>query len=96
MPITITSEINPILHCNRNYHRNTQCRIGLISEVIVIGIVNPIPLFQSLSCHPILSFFPKTFLHLFLLLFLSITIMDEPALHNDYVTLLSLAINYCY
>ena len=33
-----------------------QCRIGLISKVIVIGIVNPIPLFWSLSCNPILSF----------------------------------------
>ena len=50
MPITITSdEINPILHCNRPLSPNTQCRIGLISaEVIVIGIVNPMPLFPSL------------------------------------------------
>ena len=40
-----------------------QCRIGLISEVIVISIVNPIPaLFQSLF-FAILSFhfFPKGF-----------------------------------
>ena len=31
-----------------HYCPNTQCRIGLISEVIVIGIVNRMPLFPSL------------------------------------------------
>ena len=64
MLITITSEINPILYIvSEHYHPNTQCRIGLISEVIVISIVNPIPaLFQSLF-FAILSFhfFPKGF-----------------------------------
>ena len=40
MPITITSEINPILHCVFGDNGLLQCRIGLISEVIVIGIVN--------------------------------------------------------
>ena len=48
MPITITSEINPILHCVFGDNGLLQCRIGLISEVIVIGIVNPMPLFPSL------------------------------------------------
>ena len=43
MPITITSEINPILHCVFGDNGLLQCRIGLISEVIVIGIVNPMP-----------------------------------------------------
>ena len=59
----ITSEINPILFYNvtEQYHPNTQCRIGLISEVIVISIVNPMPLFLSLICNPILSFFSKGF-----------------------------------
>ena len=53
-----------------------QCRIGLISEVIVIGIYSDqrcqsyMPLFQSLFCNPILSFSPKTFLCLFILLLL--------------------------
>ena len=77
MRITIiTSEINPILHCVLDDSSLLQCRIGSISEVIMIGIiiivisiVNPMPLFQSLFCNPILSFFPKTFLHLFPLLF---------------------------
>ena len=48
MPMTITSEINPILHCVFGDNGLLQCRIGLISEVIVIGIVNPMPLFPSL------------------------------------------------
>ena len=41
MPITIGSEIYNV---TEHYHPNTQCRIGLISEVIVISIVNPMPL----------------------------------------------------
>ena len=61
MPITITSaEINPILHCNRPLSPNTQCRIGLISaEVIVIGIVNPMPLFPSLFSQSYLLIFSQ-------------------------------------
>ena len=55
-----TSEVNPILHCNRALlSKYTMYRIRLISEVILISIVN-----QSLFCNPILSFFPKRFLHL--------------------------------
>ena len=46
MLITITSEINPILYLVDG--AMLQCRIGLISEVIVISIVNPMPLFLSL------------------------------------------------
>ena len=65
MPITITSEINPILHCVFGDNGLLQCRIGLISEVIVVGIVNPIcPCFHHFVLNPILSFFPKRFLHL--------------------------------
>ena len=58
-----------------HYYPNAQCRIGLISNVIVIDIVvisiiNPMPLFQSLFFTILSShFFPKTFLHLFPLLF---------------------------
>ena len=39
-----------------------QCRIGLISEVIVIGIVNPMSLFPSLfsQSYPLI-FFQKVF-----------------------------------
>ena len=74
MPITITSEINPILIVTELYHPNIQCRIGLISEVIVIGSNSD----QSNSeqhrdwhcqsyalvsvtffCNPILSFFSQ-------------------------------------
>ena len=56
----ITFEVNPILHCNRALlSKYTMYRIGLISEVIVISIIN-----QSLFCNPISShFFPKRFLH---------------------------------
>ena len=63
MPITITSEINPILHCVFGDNGLLQCRIGLISEVIVIGIVNPMPLFPSLFSQSYISshFFPKGF-----------------------------------
>ena len=51
-----------------HYHPNTQCRIGLISEVIVIGIYSDqrrqsyMPLFQSLflQSYPLI-FFPKRF-----------------------------------
>ena len=74
MLITITSEINPILHCDFDDSALLQCRIGLISEVIVINIVNPIcPCFSHFFCNPILSFFPKRFLPLFPLLFLPLT-----------------------
>ena len=50
-----------------HYHPNTQCRIGLISEVIVISIVNPIcPCFSHFfSQSYILSFFPKGFLRFY-------------------------------
>ena len=46
----ITSEFNPSLHvnCNRGLSSKYTKKIGLILKVIVIGIVNPIPLFQSL------------------------------------------------
>ena len=47
MPITITSEINPIPQCTYVYLDDSallQCRIGLISEVIMIGIVYHIPM----------------------------------------------------
>ena len=61
MPITITSaEINPILHCNRPLSPDTQCRIGLTSaEVIVIGIISPMPLFPSLCSQSYLLIFSQ-------------------------------------
>ena len=40
------------------YHPSTQCRIGLITEVIVISIVNPMRHFFR---KPIVSFFSKRF-----------------------------------
>ena len=58
----ITSEINPILYnVTEQYHPNAQCRIGLISEVIVISIVNPMPLFLSLFLQSYPLFFQKFF-----------------------------------
>ena len=50
MSIIVTSEVNPILHCNRALSSNTQYRIELMLEVIVISISNPIPLFLSIFC----------------------------------------------
>ena len=64
MPITITSaEINPNLHCVFGDNGLLKCRIGLISaEVIVMGFINPMPLFPSLfSQSYLLIFFPKGF-----------------------------------
>ena len=58
-----------ILHCNRPLHPNTQCRIGLISEVIVIGIVNPMPLFLSLFSQSYPLIFSQKVLHLYNLFF---------------------------
>ena len=53
----------PSLLLSEHYHPNTQCRIGLISEVIVISIVNPIATLVSVTFFAILSshFFPKGF-----------------------------------
>ena len=53
--------------------------IKVIVNGIVIGIVKAMPLFLSLFCNPILSFFPKSFLRLF---FFKIYNMDESVLHN--------------
>ena len=63
MPITIGSEIYNV---TEHYHPNTQCRI--ISEVIVISIVNPIPLllhghfFAILSSQKVFALVSITFL----------------------------------
>ena len=78
MLITITSEINPILHCVFDDSALLQCRIGLISEVIVISIVNPMPLFHSLfsQSYPLI-FFPKGFCTCFHYFFFTINNVDE-------------------
>ena len=61
MPITITSKIM-FYSVYLDDSALLQCRIGLISKVIVISIVNPMPLFQSLCHNPISShFFQKVF-----------------------------------
>ena len=74
MPITITSaEINPILHCVFGDNGLLQCRIGLISaEVIVMGFINPMPLFPSLFSQSYLLIFSQRFLRLLLLHFISL------------------------
>ena len=62
--IGLTIPVRSILFyiVTEHYHPNIQCRIGLISEVIVIGIVNPIILFLSLISQFYPLFFPKKFL----------------------------------
>ena len=62
MLITITSEIILFYIVYLVDSALLQCRIGLISEVIVIGIVNPMPLFPSLflQSYPLI-FFQKVF-----------------------------------
>ena len=68
MPITITSGIYTLYLDDSAL---LQCRKGLISEVIVIGIVNPIPLFLSLSSAILSShFFPKGFCTKFIIFYL--------------------------
>ena len=54
MPITITSKIM-FYSVYLDDSALLQCRIGLISEVIVISIVN------SIFHNPIISFFQKVF-----------------------------------
>ena len=83
MPITITSEINPILHVTEHYHPNTQCRIELISEVIVIGIYSDqhrqsyMPLFQSLFSQSYPLIFSQNVFALVSITFFTIKNVDE-------------------
>ena len=73
--------------------------IKVIVNSIVIGIVNPMPLFLLLFLQSYPLIFSQNVFALVSINFFTIYNMDEPALHNDYVTLppsFINAINYCY
>ena len=60
--------------------------IKVIVNSIVTGIVNPMPLFLLLFSAILSSHFSQNVFALVSINFFTIYNMDEPALHNDYVT----------
>ena len=63
------------------YGAMLQCRIGLISEVIVISIINPMSLFPSLFSQFYPLIFSEKVFALVSITFFAIQIVDKPLWH---------------